>query len=123
MKQFLFFATMLLSIGAVNAQISDVQQEGNYLYVYDENNKEICDMRIDESYEEFKGFGNSFYILQSNNYLEVYNYNCKKISEIRIDKSYESFKSASGNNFNIYSGNYIVTYDKYCKKISERRSN
>lgn len=123
MKQFLLMATMLLALGVAKAQISDVQQKGNYLNIYNDKNQKICDMYIDVSREEFMGFGNSFYVVQSDNYLKVYDSNCKKISDMYIDKSRQSFKSASGNSFNIKSGSYIVTYDKYCKKISERYAN
>ena len=39
----MIMATMLLMFGAANAQISDVQQKGSYLYVYGDGNlQEIC---------------------------------------------------------------------------------
>ena len=63
MKKLLLMATMLLSFGAVKAQISDVQQKGSFLYVYGENNKQLSYLSIGSS-DEYLGMGSSFFVVK-----------------------------------------------------------
>jgi hypothetical protein len=119
MKKLLLMATMMLSFGAVKAQISDVQQKGSYLYVYGENNKQLSYMVIGSS-EEYLGMGSSFFVVKKgSSYIYTYDYNSKQIAYMVIGSS-EEFKSAGGNSFNIKKGSYIYTYDKNCKQLSYR---
>ena len=60
MKKLLLMAAMLLSFGAVKAQISDVQHKGNRLYVYCENNKQLSFLDLRGS-DELLGMGSSFF--------------------------------------------------------------
>ena len=118
MKKFLLMATMLLSFGAINAQISDVQQKGNWLHVYGENNKELSHISINSS-DEYLGMGSSFFVVKKGNWIHTYDYNSKEISHMSINRS-DKFKSAGGSSFNIQKGNWIHTYDKNCKELSHR---
>jgi hypothetical protein len=121
MKKLLFMATMLLSFGTVKAQISDVRQKGSILYVYDENNKQLSNMRIDNS-DEYLGMGSSFFVVKKNgSYIYTYDYNSKQIASMKIGSS-DEFKSAGGNSFNIKKNRFFIyTYDKNCKQLSSRR--
>jgi hypothetical protein len=118
MKKFLLMATMLLSFGAVKAQISDVQQKGSYLYVYGENNKELSSMYFSSS-DEYLGMGSSFFVVRKGSYIYTYDYYSKEIASMYFSSS-DKFKSAGGNSFNIKKGSYIYTYDKNCKELSSR---
>lgn len=119
MKKLLLMATMFFMFGAAKAQIADVQQKGNYLYVYGENNKKISELMLGSS-DLFLGIGSSFFAVKKGNYVYTYDYNSKKIAELMLNSS-DTFKSATGNSFNIQKGSYVYTYDKNCKKLSERR--
>jgi hypothetical protein len=118
MKKLLLMATMLLSFGAVKAQISDVQQKGSLLYVYDENNKKLSVLSIGSS-DEYLGMGSSFFVVQKGSLIYTYDYNSEKIAVLSIGSS-DKFKSAGGNSFNIKKGSLIYTYDKNCIKLSVR---
>ena len=118
MKKLLLMATILLSFGAVKAQISDVQQKGSYLYVYGENNKQLSYVSIGSS-DEYLGMGSSFFVVKKGSYIYTYDYNSKQIAYMSIGSS-DKFKSAGGNSFNIKKGSYIYTYDKNCKQLSYR---
>ena len=118
MKNLILLATILLTFGAVNAQISDVQQKGNYLHVYGENNKQLSFMNIGSS-DEYLGMGSSFFVVKKGSYIHTYDYNSNQIAFMNIGSS-DKFKSAGGNSFNIKKGGYIHTYDKNCKQLSFR---
>ena len=120
MKKLFLLAFMLLSISAVKAQISDVQQKGSWLIVYNENNKEISRMGFSNS-DEYLGMGASFYVVRKGSWLIVYDENSKEISRMGFGNS-DVFKSAGGNSFNIKKGSWIITYDKNCKELSRRSS-
>ena len=118
MKKLLFMATMLLSFGALKAQISDVQEKGNRLYVYGENNKQLSFFDLNSS-DEFLGMGSSFYCVKRGNRIYTYDSNSKTIAFFDLNSD-DVFKSATGNSFNIQRGRRIYTYDKNCKQISWR---
>ncbi len=121
MKKFILLTTMLLAFGAVNAQISDVQQSGEYIKVYGESGNKISEMRM-TSDMEFLGFGNDFFVVKHASYIETYNQNAKEITEKQFPSDCY-FKSTSGNSINFKHGTYIETYDKNLKKVSERYAN
>ena len=79
MKKLLLMATMLLSFGAVKAQISDVQQKGSYLYVYGENNKQLSYMIIGSS-DKFKSAGGNSFNIKKGSYIYTYDKNCEQLS-------------------------------------------
>jgi hypothetical protein len=121
MKKLFLMATMLLMFGMVNAQISDVQQSGQYIKVFGESGNKISEMQM-TSDMELLGFGNSFFVVNHGSYIETYNQNSKKITEKQFSSDCY-FKSASGNSINFKHGTYIETYDKNLQKISERYAN
>jgi hypothetical protein len=118
MKKFFLMATMLFMFGAAKAQIADVQQKGNLLLVYGENNKKLSVLSISSS-EEYLGMGSSFYIVKKGSLILSYDQDSKKIGVMTLSSS-EKFKNAGGNSFNIQNGSLIITYDKNCKKLSVR---
>jgi len=118
MRKLLLMAMILLSFGALRAQISDVQQKGSYLYVYDNNNKQLSSMFMQNS-DEYLGMGSSFFVVKKGSYIYTYDYNSKQIASMFLQNS-DKFKSAGGNSFNIKKGSYIYTYDKNCKELSSR---
>ena len=117
-KYFMIMATMLLMFGAANAQISDVQQKGNYLYVYGDGNQQLSWTSINTS-DEYLGMGSSFFVVQKGNYIHTYDSKSNQIAWMIINSS-DKFKSAGGNSFNIKKGIYIHTYDIKCNQLSWR---
>jgi len=120
MKKNFFLILLFLSLTKVNAQIADVQQKGSWLYVYNENNKELSHLSLSHS-DQYIGMGSSFYIVQKGSWLYVYDSNSKEISHMSLSSS-DKVKSVGGNNFNLQKGSWIYTYDKNCKEVSHRSS-
>ena len=118
MKKLLLILTILLSFGAFKAQISDVQQKGNYLYVYGDGNQQLSWTSINTS-DEYLGMGSSFFVVQKGNYIHTYDSKSNQIAWMIINSS-DKFKSAGGNSFNIKKGIYIHTYDIKCNQLSWR---
>jgi len=118
MKKILVIALTIFAFNVAKAQISDVQQKGDYLYVYDEQNKRLSYLQISSS-DEYKGMGASFFVVQKGSYLYTYDEESNRIAYLEISSS-DKFKSAGGSTFNVQKGNYIYTYDKKCNRISYR---
>lgn len=95
MKQFFLLATMLLTFGAVNAQIAEVKQEGSYAKIYNDQG----------SYT-----GNYIRLISG---AEVSGYNSKYI--VVTEGSYAKIYDSDGS----YTGNYIrLSSDSYVKNVS-----
>jgi hypothetical protein len=119
MKKILVIALTIFAFNVAKAQISDVQQKGNYVYVYGEQNNQLSYLQISSS-DEYKGMGASFFVVQKGNYLYTYDEKSHQIAYLQISSS-DKFKSAGGSTFNVQKGNYIYTYDKKCNQISYRQ--
>jgi hypothetical protein len=117
MKKFFLMATMLLMFGAVNAQIGDVQQKGNWLYSYD-GSKEVGRFSINSS-DVFQGFSSTIIVVQKGNW--IYSYDAKGSEKGRFSiNSADQFKNVNGNNIIIKKGNWAYTYDVKGKELSRR---
>ncbi len=81
MKQFLLIATMLLTFGAVNAQIAEVKIEGSYAKIYN---------------DEGRYSGNSIYI-GSGNYVKNVSGSAILVKEGSYVKYYDFKGSYTGN--------------------------
>ena len=117
MKKLFLMATMLLMFGAVNAQIGDVQQKGNWLLSYD-GNKEVGRFSIGSS-DEFLGFSSTIVVVKKGNWVLSYDAKGKEMGRFSIGSS-DQFRSVNGNNINIKKGNWLLTYDVKGKEISRR---
>jgi hypothetical protein len=118
MKKLLLTGTMMFMIFAFKAQISDVQQKGNYLYSYD-GAKKIGYFLIGSS-DLFLGFSSSIIVVQKGNYIYSYDASGNRKGYFLISSG-DQFKSVVGNNINIKKGDYLYTYDVSGRKISYRR--
>ena len=82
MKKLLLIATMLLTYGALNAQIAEVKQEGSYARIYDSKG----------SYT-----GNSISLGSSGNYVKNVSANAILIKEGSYTRYYDFKGSYTGN--------------------------
>ena len=119
MKRIFFTFFLLLSFSNMHAQISDVQQKGDYVYLYGANNKQICSKRL-SSGELFAGMSSTFFVTQKGEYVYIYDDKANQITSKRLSSG-EIVKSVSGNSFNTKKDGYVYTYDKSGKQLSSRR--
>lgn len=117
MKKFFLMATMLLTFGAVNAQIGDVQQKGSWLHSYDGNN-EIGHFSISSS-DVFLGFSSTIVVVQKGSWIHSYDAKGNELGHFSINSS-DQFRSVIGNNINIVKGSWLHTYDVKGNEISHR---
>ena len=69
---------MLLTFGAANAQIADVQVKGSWINVYDEKCKEISSMS--SSGKTVRGASGNSFTVKVGSWINTYDKNCKEIS-------------------------------------------
>jgi len=117
MKKLFLLVTMFLLFGAINAQIGDVQQKGNWLYSY-EGSKEVGRFAINSS-DVFLGFSSTIIVVQKGNWIYSYDEKGKEKGRFSINSS-DQFRSVNGNNIIIKKGNWVYTYDVKGKEISRR---
>lgn len=114
---------LTLCLGLISAtgfarSISDVQQDGAWYRIYDENGKQIHSVSA-ATYGELKGFSSTIIVFQDGGFFYVYDVNLKKQFSGAV-ATYGEVKSVAGNNFTTHYGNWVYTYDKTGKKINSR---
>ena len=80
--------------------ISNVQNEGPWLRVYDEKSKKISEMS--SSNKELVGIGSDFFVTVEGPWIRLYDEKCKKISE--MSSSNKTVRTAAGQTFTTLEG-------------------
>jgi len=96
--------------------IANVQEEGDWIKVYDENSKKIAQMS--SSGVELLGIASDFFVTEMGGWIKTFDQNCKKIAQ--MSSANITVISAAGQTFTTKEGSWTKTYDKNCKKISQR---
>ncbi len=99
-----------------NMAISNVQNEGSWIRVYDEKSKRISEMSA--SNKEVVGIGSDFFVTEEGSWIRTYDEHCKRIAE--MSASGKEVRTAAGQTFTTKEGSWLRTYDKKCKRLSER---
>ncbi|MDE7413044.1 MAG: hypothetical protein K2N05_04530 [Muribaculaceae bacterium] len=119
MKKYLLLLFLsFISFAGIARSISNVQKDGGWYRMYDENGKQYKSVS-EGSYGELKGFSSSIVIFQYGDFLYVYDAELKKIFSGSVG-IYGDVISVAGNTFTTKYGNWIYTYDKNGKKINSR---
>ena len=79
-------ATILLTCGAVNAQIGDCSQKGNYVELHDANGKYMTRFSI-SSNTQLNGCTSSMVVITSGSNVEIYDGNGKYKTRFSISSS------------------------------------
>lgn len=82
MKKIFFTSVVLLTLNNLHAQISDVQQKGDYVYLYGANNKQIASKRL-MSGEIVKSVSGNSFNTKKDGYVYTYDKSGKQISSRR----------------------------------------
>jgi roadblock/LC7 domain-containing protein len=118
MRKILFMTTMLLTFGAVNAQIGDCSQKGGYVELYNSNGKYMTRFSI-SSNAQLNGCTSSMVVVTSGSYVEIYDENGKYKTRFSISTS-AYVKNVTGNNIFIKNGSYVETYNSEGKYVTRR---
>lgn len=100
------------------ASISNIERDGSWYKVYDENGKRYKTVSV-SGYGELKGFSGSLAIFQRGSFYYIYNSDMKQIKSGSVS-SYGDIISVSGDTFTTRRGNWIYTYDKNGKQLNSR---
>lgn len=92
--------------------ISDVSEKGNWIVVFDDNNKEI--KRMGSSNKEVVGVTSDFFVVLDGNWIVTYDEKCKEIK--RMGASKKTVKGASGRTFY----GYRRQLDRYLRSKLQR---
>lgn len=111
-------ATMFLTVGAINAQIGDCSQKGNYIELYDTNGKYMTRFST-SSNVQLNGCSSSMVVITSGAYVEIYDGNGKYKTRFSINTS-AYVKNVTGNNIFIKNGTYVETYNSEGKYVTRR---
>lgn len=96
--------------------IANVQEEGSWIKVYDEDNKRISQMS--SSGVTVVGVASEFFVTEEGSWIKTYDKNCKRIGQ--MSSSNVEVTGAAGRTFTIKEGSWIKNYDQRCKGISQR---
>lgn len=119
MKRFLIlFIIASFSLACVAQSISDIQQDGAWYKLYDENG-EIYKSVSTITYGDLQGLSSSIVVFKDGAFLYVYDSEMKKLYS-GATSVYGEIVSVCGNTFTTKSGNWLNTYDKTGKKLNTR---
>jgi hypothetical protein len=75
--------------------ISNVQNEGSWIRVYDERSKKISE--ISSSNKQVVGIGSDFFVTEEGSWIRTYDEKCKKIAE--MSSSNKAVRAAAGQTY------------------------
>lgn len=117
-KLTILFISILLSASAFAQSISNIERQGSWYYVYNEQGKKVKTLSA-SSIGEVKGWCSDFFVAQSGSWISLYNADGKKLKTFNTNTIGEVI-SVSANTFTTKMGNWIYTYDANGKKLNTR---
>ncbi len=110
-KKILLMAIMLLTFGAINAQIAEVKEEGSYAKIYnDQGRYSGYSIYIGSSYT-LEGYNSSFIVVKEGSYAKIYNSNGRYTgNSIYLGSSYY-IKNVTGSAILVKEGSYVKYYN------------
>lgn len=118
-----FVLSLLLLLGSAltvvaEHRISLVQNEGNWIYMYDEQGKRYKTLSR-SSVGEINGFSATFFVATNGNWVYLYDSEGKRYKTLSKSSVGEVI-GVSGNTFTSRNGSWIYTWDIDGKKINYR---
>lgn len=117
-KLIILLASISLSVSAFAQSISNVEKQGNWYNVYNEQGKKVKSMSAG-IIGEVKGWCSTFFVAQQGSWISIYNIDGKKLKTLNSNTVGEVI-SVSANTITTKMGNWIYTYDVNGKKLNTR---
>ena len=112
---------LVLAAGAMWGQeVSNIEQQGNWVYVYDARGKKACSLSS-SSVGTVVGWSSTFWVSYKSNWYYLWTPKGKKYKSISAS-SVGEVVSVSGGTFTSRKGNWTYTYNSQGKKINSRYS-
>ncbi len=118
MKKNLLIATLLLTFGAVHAQIGDCTKKDSYVELYDINGKYKTRISVSTN-SQLSGCSSSIVVITNGTYAEIYDENGKYKTRISLP-SLSYVKNVAGNSILIKNGLYVETYNSEGQYVGRR---
>lgn len=119
MKKYLIIAAFLLAIPSLKAeQISDVENNGSWVYIYDSNGKKYKTLSA-STVGTVVGFSSNFFVSENGSWIYLWDADGKKYHTMS-KSTVGTVIGVAGNTFTSRNGNWIYTWDKDGKKINTR---
>ena len=115
---FVFFTLASLPASAQDKEISYIESNRNWHYLYDAQGKKIAGYSR-SSVGDVVGWGSTFFIGKNTGWYRIYDVKGRVIKALSINNVGEVI-GVSGNTFTSRNGNWIYIWDKSGKKIGTR---
>lgn len=109
---------MASTLQAQKKQISNIEENGQWYYIYDERGTKQTTLSI-SSVGEIKGWGNDFFITLRGGSYVICDVKGKTLKTMSV-QAVGTIIAVSGNTFTSKNGNFVFTFDKTGKKLSTR---
>jgi hypothetical protein len=120
MKNLLILATMLLTFGAVNAQIGDCSVKDSRVEIYDTDGRYKTYFSLPSSGAELSGFSSTIIAITNESRVEIYDADGRYKTYFSLPSSEAFVKNVAGNNIMVKNGSRIETYDKDGRYVTYR---
>lgn len=118
MMKILAMALFGLAFSAGARQISIVEQNGSWVYMYDQNGKKYKTMSAG-NVGEVKGFSASFFVSQNGSWVYLWDADGKKYKTMSVSNVGDVI-GVSGDTFTSRKGSWVYTWDRSGKRINTR---
>jgi hypothetical protein len=122
MEGFMKFAKMILLavlfVGVSFAEISDIEQNGVWYYLYDSNGKRYKTMNV-SSVGELQGYSSTFFIGKNGDWYYFFDDKGSRFMTKSV-KEIGKIKSVSSSGFTSKNNGWIYTWDKKGKRTGTR---
>ena len=118
MMKFLAMALFGLSVAAGIHRISNIEQSGSWIYLYDESGKKYKTLSA-SSVGEIVDYSSTFFVSRSGSWIYLWDAEGKKYKTLSAS-SIGTIIGVTGDTFTSRSGSWIYTWDRNGKKINTR---
>lgn len=116
MMKYLTIAVLSLAILAGSHQISRVERDGSWVYMYDESGKKYQTLSANSA-GDVLGYSSTFFV--SRNWIYLYDTEGKRYKTMSSGTVGDVI-GVAGNTFTSRNGNWIYTWDKNGKRLNTR---
>ena len=117
-KLLLFFLLAMFGLSSKAEQISSVETNGSWIYIYNSQGKKYKTLSV-STVGTVMGYSSSFFVSQNGNWIYLWDSEGKKINTMSKSTVGEVI-GVAGDTFTSRNGNWIYTWNKDGKKINTR---
>ena len=117
-KLLLFFLLAMFGLSSKAEQISSVETNGSWIYIYNSQGKKYKTLSV-STVGTVMGYSSSFFVSQNGNWIYLWDSEGKKINTMS-KSTVGDVIGVAGDTFTSKNGSWIYTWNKDGKKINTR---